>query len=62
MNTIRNEYVAHLVLAHTAQTRAAFVQAWQAIKPAPVRTVRRRTFGVLAIAQRHPQLFSFLTR
>jgi len=52
METVRSEWVANEALAGGAGAK------W--LEPAPYRP-RRRTYGVLAIASRHPKLFASLT-
>lgn len=52
---IRSEFTANLSLVPTTAK-----PLW--MEPAPIRTSHRRTYGVLAIAQRHPRLFGWLNR
>jgi hypothetical protein len=52
--TLRSEYAANLALTPTTKN-----PTW--MQPAPIRTVRK-TYGVLAIAVRHPRLFSLLNQ
>lgn len=54
MNVIRSEFAANVSLIPTTRK-----PLWT--EPAPIRTYRK-TYGVLAIAQRHPILFAWLTR
>jgi hypothetical protein len=54
MPSMRSEFAANIALTPTT-TRPQWMQ------PAPIRT-HRKTYGVLAIVQRHPKLFAWLTR
>lgn len=54
MPDIRSEFAANISLIPTTDKP-------QWMNPPPIRT-RRHTYGVLAIAQRHPRLFAWLNR